>query len=85
VARPFTWLAGAVGGLAAYKAAARRRREGAEGPLAASTEPDPAQELRARLAEARAAEPEPEGPDARRRSVHEEARSALDEMRGDET
>jgi hypothetical protein len=82
VARPFTWLAGAVGGLAAYRAA-RRRREAAAQPLAASG--DPAQELRAKLAEARAEESEPEGPDARRRSVHEEARSALDEMRGDET
>ena len=82
--RPFTWLAGAAGGLAAYKAA-RRRREGAAEPLAASTGPDPALELRAKLDEACAEEPEPEGPDARRRSVHEEARFALDEMRGDET
>jgi len=56
VARPFTWLAGAVGGLAAYRAA-RRRREAAAEPLAASG--DPAQELRAKLAEARAEESEP--------------------------
>ena len=83
--RPFTWLAGAVGGLAAYRAAVRRRPEAPAEPLDASLEPDPAQKLRARLAESRAEEPEPEGPDARRRSVHEEARSALDEMRGDES
>lgn len=48
------------------------------------------QELRAKLAEARS-EPEPEpaagpdDPDARRRDVHEQARTALDEMRGDGT
>jgi hypothetical protein len=50
------------------------------------------QELRAKLAEARSEpEPEPEpsagpdDPDARRRDVHEQARTALDEMRGDGT
>jgi len=53
------------------------------------------QELRAKLAEARSEpepepqpepEPEPERPDSaedRRRDVHEQARSALDEMRGE--
>jgi len=55
---------------------------------------DPAIELRVKLAAARAVapepvavEPEPElhDTDARRRSVHEQARSALDEMRGDGT
>jgi len=81
VQRLFTWLAGAAGGLAAYRALARRRPEAA----GASSEPDPARELRAKLAESRGAEPEPEGPDERRRIVHEQARSALDEMHGDGT
>ena len=76
------WLAGAAGGLAAYRALARRR------PVAAETEPDErADELRERLARSREAspgpEPEPEGPDARRRSVHDRARAAIDEMRGE--
>jgi hypothetical protein len=61
-------------------------------------EPDPAEELKARLAEARAAgddreefeageTPVDEAPDpdvdSRRRSVHERARTAIDEMKGD--
>ena len=77
--RFLTWAAGAAGGLAAYRAAARRQTE----PVPAA-EPglDPAQELRAKLAEARAAEREPEAPDDRRRAVHEQARAAIDEMRG---
>jgi len=47
------------------------------------------QELRAKLAEVRSEpepEPQPEPPDSpedRRRDVHEQARSALDEMRGE--
>ena len=59
---------------------------------------DPAEELKAKLAEARAAgddreefeageTPVDEAPDpdvdARRRSVHERARTAIDEMKGD--
>jgi len=92
VRRLLTWVAGAAGGLAAYRAATRRTVE----PEPAAAEPDPAEELRARLAAARAGEPpepdpepaqepEPEDLDVRRRSVHEQARSALDEMRGGET
>ena len=87
--RLFTWLAGAAGGVAAYRAVARRKP--AAEPVA--TEVDPAQELRAKLAEARTEpdrvpEPEaeparPESPEDRRRDVHEQARSALDEMRGE--
>lgn len=78
-----TWLAGAAGGLAAYRALARRRPL----PETAPTEPDTrVDELRERLAQAREAAdgepaPAPEGPDARRRSVHEQARAAIDEMR----
>ncbi len=90
--RLFTWVAGAAGGLAAYKAATRRTVE----PEPAVVDVDPAIELRVKLAAARAVEPEPEpevaepepelqDTDARRRSVHEQARSALDEMRGDGT
>ena len=60
--------------------------------------PDPAEELKAKLAEARAAgddreafeageTPVDEAPDpdvdARRRAVHEQARSAIDEMRSE--
>jgi len=83
VRRLFTWLAGAAGGVAAYRAITRRASP--PGPVAA--EVDPAQELRAKLAEARSEpEPEPErpaGPDARRRDVHEQARAALEDMRGE--
>lgn len=92
--RLLTWVAGAAGGLAAYRAATRRPVE----PEPVAPEADPAEELRARLAAARAVEPpapeavpqpepepEPEDLDMRRRSVHEQARSALDEMRGGET
>ena len=89
--RLFTWLAGAAGGVAAYRAVARRKPV----PEPLAEEVDPAQELRAKLAEARTEpertpEPEPrpeparpESPEDRRRDVHEQARSALDEMRGE--
>jgi hypothetical protein len=78
VRRLTTWLAGAAGGLAAYRAVVRRKPV----PAAGAPEPDPAEELRAKLAESRAEPPEPEDVDARRRAVHSQARSALDEMRG---
>jgi hypothetical protein len=85
-------MAGAAGGLAAYKAATRHKtasEPGAPEPPPAQEPPapddDPAEELRAKLAEARADEPEPQGPDARRQAVHDEARSALDEMHSGET
>jgi hypothetical protein len=92
VRRLLTWVAGAAGGLAAYRAATRRTVE----PEPVVVDADPAEELRATLAAARAVEPEPvaadpepepelQDTDARRRSVHDQARSALDEMRGDET
>jgi hypothetical protein len=76
--RLFAWLAGAAGGLAAYRAVKRRREE----PL-----PDTrADELRAKLAETReqpVEEPAPVDADARRARVHEQARAAIDEMRGE--
>ena len=82
--RIFGWLAGAVGGAAAYRAL-RRRPESAVSP---------ADELREKLAEARGAEPqaepapEPEpavplDPEARRRAVHEQGRAAIDELRSE--
>jgi len=81
VKRLLTWVAGAAGGLAAYKAATRKQTEPAP---ALESDVDPAQELRAKLAETRAEEREPETPEDRRRAVHDQARAALDEMR-DET
>jgi hypothetical protein len=87
VRRLTAWLAGAAGGLAAYRALARRRL-----PLREAVPPEPgpderAEELRERLARAREAAPaeeaELEGLDARRRAVHDEARAAIDEMRGE--
>jgi hypothetical protein len=82
VRRLLTWIAGAAGGLAAYRAVNRRKAA----PEPVTAEVDPARELRAKLAEARA-EPEPEAEaapgdlDARRHDVHEQARAAIDEMR----
>jgi hypothetical protein len=89
VKRLYAWLAGFVGGAAVYRAFRRQP------PV---VERDPAEELKARLAEARAAgddreefeageKPVDEAPDpdvdARRRSVHERARTAIDEMKGE--
>ena len=90
------WLAGAAGALAAYRALARRRAPAAPAP---APEPDPrAAELRARLAEARAAGDDRDefeagetpvdeavalDPDARRREVHEQGRAAIDEMQSE--
>jgi hypothetical protein len=61
-------------------------------------QPDPAEELKQKLAESRVeapaaepepkadpepkGEPEPAGPDERRREVHERARASIDQMRG---
>jgi hypothetical protein len=64
----------------------RRRRK----PQPALPQPDPADELKQKLAESRAeeapppTEPEPEQPagiDERRRAVHERAQAAIDQMR----
>ena len=90
--RLFAWLAGAAGGLAAYRALKGRR---AEPETVSATR---AEELKARLAEAREAvddrdefeagevtvdRAEPLDPQARRAQVHEQGRAALDEMLGD--
>ena len=83
------WLTGVAGGVAAARFF---RRAPATAPVV--HEPDPADALRANLAETKAAKVEtvqpapPEEPDddpsARRRAVHERGRAAVDEMRGDE-
>ncbi len=87
--RLYAWLAGFAGGAAVYRAFRRRH----------VPEIDRAEELKAKLAEARAAGDDREefeagetrvdeavapDVDARRRSVHEQARAAIDEMRGEE-
>ena len=95
------WIGGAVGGITAYRFLRRERAATAPPePETAAEQDERADELRARLAESRAAEPvvaeppaepmseeepaaEPESPDARRRQVHEEGRSALDEMQSE--
>ena len=93
------WIGGVAGGIAAYRFF-RRHPQPEPSP---SPEPDEAddraEELRAKLAESRTAEPvveeappepvpveepeEPESPEDRRRRVHEEGRSALDEMQSE--
>ncbi len=71
--RRVLWLV--VGAVAGFLLA--RRRSGRE------REPDPAQELRRKLDEAREREtpPAPDGVEARRAEVHERGRSVLDDMR----
>jgi hypothetical protein len=74
-------LALVLGGFGLGAWLARRRRKGAEA--------SPADELRARLAETRVAEPEtpsdepepaPTDPEARRRKLHERTRANIDEL-----
>ena len=69
----------------------RRRRHDAELEPAVDLGPDPAEELRAALAESRAVEedaelPEaeaesPDDPQARRRDLHAKARASIDELK----
>ena len=88
--RRFAWLGAAAGGLAVWRW--RRRRPKPEPHV----EEDPAESLRAKLEESRAVADERErfeeretpvdqaaDPDERRRSVHEEARARMDELRGE--
>jgi hypothetical protein len=90
VRRLLVWLGGVVAGIAAY-GLLRRRREPPPEPGAAGLDPR-ADELRAKLEATSSVElgspaaepgPEPADPDLRRSLVHEEARSAIDEMRGE--
>jgi hypothetical protein len=86
--RLLTWLGLAAGALVVFR---RFRRSKPEAAAA-----DPAEELKQKLAESRAeepepaaaAEPEPEPPaapvDERRRAVHDKARAAMDDMLGGE-
>jgi hypothetical protein len=79
----FAWLGGSLGGLAVWRFVRRKPKTAA----------DPAESLRAKLEESRALVEErdtfEEGetpvdeadPNARRRSVHEQARERLDELR----
>jgi hypothetical protein len=88
VRRLATWLAGAAGGLAAYRALTRRRSPAS---TPAPEPDDPVDELREKLAHARETEqeadpPADDNPDVRRRAVHEQGRAAIDDMRsGDPT
>jgi len=88
------WIAGAAGGLAAWRLLARRRTralEAAPAPAGTPTADPRAEELRAKVEQTLAAsdapgsgEAEPGAgidPDERRRQVHDAARAALDEMR----
>ena len=79
--RRFAWLGAAVGAAAVWRW--RRRKQEV-------VDEDPAESLRARLEESRAAADEVSAapvedadPDARRRSVHEDARARIDELRGE--
>jgi hypothetical protein len=95
VKRLVAWVGGVAGGIAAYRLLKRRPEPAPQPPATAEPEPDDrAEELREKLAESRtaeppvegapaeaeAAEPEPESPEDRRRRVHEEGRSTLDDM-----
>lgn len=84
--RGLAWLAGALGIAALLRALRRRHAE----PADASPAPDPADELRAAIAETRedeAAEPAaeetppPASLEERRRAVHERAQEAIEAMR----
>jgi hypothetical protein len=96
VKRLFAWLAGAVGGLAAYRAVKGKPSQPQLQPVSDSR----AEELKARLQQAREAgddrgafdarevpvdEAEPLDPGTRRAQIHEQGRAALDEMRGDQS
>jgi hypothetical protein len=82
--RGLAWLAGALGLAALLRALKRRRHEPAG--VSPAPEPDPAEELRATIAETRVEEPAEEASppaslEERRRAVHERAQEAIDAMR----
>jgi hypothetical protein len=84
------WIGGALWGIGAYWLWKRWRGEAAE-PVAGGEGDTRAEDLRAKLDEVRAsdspspAEPgeSPESVEERRQRVHDEARGAIDEMRGE--
>jgi len=82
--RGLAWLAGALGLAALLRALKHRHDEPAD--VSPAPEADPAEELRAAIAETREEEPA-EGPsppaslEERRRAVHERAQEAIDAMR----
>ncbi len=84
--KPVAWLAGALG-LAGLWRLLRRRRGRVAAPVEAPPAGDPAEVLRAKLAETRDAGPEAESSaetaslEERRRAVHDAGRAAIDEMR----
>jgi hypothetical protein len=93
VSRFTAWLAGFAGGAALYRFFKRQ-----PAPVRHEREADPAEALKAKLAQARVAAddreafeagetPVDEAPDpdveSRRRSVHEQARAAIDDMRSE--
>jgi hypothetical protein len=87
VDKRFAWVGGAVGAFAVWRWFRRKPKP--------APSPDPAESLRARLEESRALVDERDAfeegetpvdqadPNARRRSVHEQARERLDELRGE--
>ena len=89
--RLLTWIVVTIG-IAALVRRLRRRNQQDEASAMEEAEDDPADELRRKLAVSRsddAVDEEPPAPEAsvgeRRESVHEEGRSALEEMRGTDT
>jgi hypothetical protein len=98
VKRLFAWVAGAAGGLAAYRALKGKHAE--PEPQSQQGADARAAELKAKLEEARVVADDRDAfesgevavdeadlvdPQARRAQVHEQGRAALDEMRGDQT
>ncbi|HLX32780.1 MAG TPA: hypothetical protein VKR79_08450 [Gaiellaceae bacterium] len=73
------WVGGAAGGIALFRLWKRWQE-----PVPLDETDSRVDELRAKLAETRAAEDAPpESLEERRRRVHEEGRAAIDEMKGD--
>jgi hypothetical protein len=90
--RLYAWVAGAAGGLAAYRALKSRQQATAcsEAPPSPAQPDARAEELKARLAQAREAagaeapaeDAAPLDPAARRAQVHEQGRAAIEAMHG---
>jgi hypothetical protein len=85
--RLLTWLGVAAGALLVFRGLFRRRKRTADPEVA----PDPADELKRKLAESRTDGETPGPPetpqpslDERRRAVHDKARAAIDDMLGGE-